>query len=142
MFKVIPFKKEHMIPLLDQDINKVHKAGFMSGKMDELEKIHSFTMIYDETILVCYGVIEIWKKRGQLWTVFNQESKFHFVPIIRAAKRLFLESEFDRIEMAVPVPFETGHRRARLLGCTMETRNAPKYFPNGEACSLYAWIRG
>lgn len=141
MFKVIPFKKEHVIPLLDQKINQSQKVHFLSEKVNDLEKMHSFTMCWNDEVLVCYGVVPIWDKRGVLWVVFSETSKFNFIPIIRATKRLLRSSEFDRVEMAIPCHFEVGHRRARLLDFTLETKIAKKYFPSGEDCTLYAWVR-
>lgn len=142
MFNIIPFKRDHVLPLFEQKINLSSKDSFLSCNVDQLENLNCYTMCWNEEVLACYGAIKIWDRRAALWTVFNEKSKFHFVPIIRAAKRLFIESPFDRIEMAVPISFEIGHRRARLLGCTVETERAKKYFPNGEDCTLYAWIRG
>lgn len=141
----VPFNKSHIWPLLHQPINADIRAGYEGGLAALLEKQeHSATILRDDgSAMVCGGVIKMWEGRGCVWTVFNEEAKSCFVPVFRGM-RAFLRSQmvnYRRLELAVPVGFTIGHRRARLLGFTEECHLARSFLPNGEDCALYSMIR-
>lgn len=142
MHKIIPFKAEHLAPLLDQSINQDVKAVFLGGFADHLETIGgSATGLVDGKVAVCGGVWKYWENRGQIWTVFNQDYKDNFLPVFRILKEFLDQSNYDRLEMSVPFGFEIGKRRAKLLGFTLECERARKYLPNGVDCALFARVK-
>lgn len=142
----VPFQRYHILPLLQQSINADIKEGYEQNLASLLEKggMGASILRDDGSAMVCGGVIKMWEGRGCVWTVFNEEAKSCFVPVFRSMRR-FLQSQmanFNRLELAVPIGFTIGHRRAKLLGFTEECHLARKFLPNGEDCVLYAMIRG
>lgn len=147
-FKLIPYKKEHILPLMSQRMNASIRDSYVGGLAEVLESYQgpsgsSTTGILHGKTMVCGGVIRIWEGRGCVWTVFNEESRDCFVPVFRGIRKFLAEQMkiYRRLEMAVPVSFEIGHRRAKLLGFKVECHLARKFLPDGEDCVLYALVR-
>ena len=142
-FQLVPYRAEHVLPLLDQSMNSDIRDSYVGGLAQLLETHPSVTGVVNGIPMVCGGVIKMWEGRGCVWTVFNEESRRCFVPVFRGIKA-FLKGqlrEYRRLELAVPVSFEIGHRRAKMLGFRVECHFAEKFLPNGEDCVLYAMIR-
>jgi hypothetical protein len=141
---LVPYRQEHILPLLDQEINRQHKDAYMGGLALQLENFPGASVFGKaDQAMVCGGVIPIWQGRGYVWTMFSENSKNCFVPVFRAMQK-FLKLQmvlFPRLEMAVPLGFETGHRRAKLLGFEIETPLAKSYLPGGEDCTVYVMLR-
>ena len=144
-FKLTEYRREHLIPLMDQASNIANKKVYVEdGLAAFLETQHGYTGLIDGKPMVCGGVLKLWEGRGYVWTVFNEEAKHCFVPIFRGISRV-LKTEllrYRRLEMAVPANFEVGHRRAKLLGFKVECALAEQYLPGGEDCVLYSMLRG
>lgn len=141
MFKIVPFKKEHLEPLMLQKINAYLPEWIKKGHAVEMEKAGAITIMVNGEITVCGGVNYIWEGRGQIWSIFSETCKKNFLPTFRGIRSYLDDSPFKRIEMAVPCDFELGHRRAKLLGFKLECERAEKYLANGEDCSLYARVK-
>jgi len=143
MSKLIEFKPEHLLPLLNEPINTHLKGWFMSGVIYEIKD--SVTFFYNDQVMFCGGITPYWEGRGQVWSVFSERSKHHFVPTFRVI-RSYLNNQlglnYRRIEMSVDVDFEIGKRRAEMLGFRLEVERAKQYLPNGKDCALYAMVRG
>lgn len=144
MFDLIAYKKEHVLPLVEQDINASIRALYKGGLAKTLESFTSVTGTYKGVPMVCGGVFKLWEGRACVWTVFNEQSKTCFVPVFRGIKTfLSLQlNEYRRLEITVPVDFEVGHRRALLLGFKQECALAKSFLPDGTDCSLYSMVRG
>lgn len=138
------YTPEHILPLLDQPMNAAIKAGYLGGLAQLVEQFPSASVMRENEAMVCGGVIKMWEGRGYVWTVFNENAKTCFVPVFRGMHRFLREqlNTFRRLELAVPVGFEIGHRRAKLLGFKVECELAKSYLPNGEDCVLYSMVRG
>ena len=142
-FHFIPYRKEHVLPFMEQSMNADIRDAYLSGAAEMLEGTPAQTGVLNGVPMVCGGVIKLWEGRGLVWTVFNDESKDCFVPVFRGIRRFLAEQMkiYRRLELSVPVSFEIGHRRARLLGFKVECHLAPKFLPNGDDCVLYAMVR-
>jgi hypothetical protein len=141
MFKIIPFKKEHIIPLLDQPINLHVKDLFLGGLAEKMEADGASTGFYNDEVMVCGGVSIIWPGRGILWTVFNEKSKQCFVPVLWGIRKWVDEYPLRRIEMSVPTGNENARRRALLLGFELEAEFMRSFLPNGGDCSLFSKVK-
>lgn len=144
VMNLVPYKKEHALQLAAQPMNAEARASYEGGLAELLEKHSSMTVMVNDMPMVCGGVIEMWKGRGYLWTMFNEQSKRCFVPTFRGIQK-FLDiqlEKYPRLEVAIPVSFKLGQRRAELLGFKMECPLAKKFLPNGEDCVLYSMVRG
>jgi|ERR1700677_4664655 len=138
MFKQVPYKSEHLKFLLEQKMN-AHLRSSLLPLLEAFEKSEAVTGLSDGVPMVCGGVLPYWKGRGQVWCVFNEESKASFVPVLRGIKKFLDGVDFNRIEICVPCDeeiTETAARRAQLLGFEIECLRAKKYLPTGEDCVL------
>jgi hypothetical protein len=144
MFKQVPLKKEHMEYLLNQKANFESKY-FLLSKLDMIESDkYSVTGLLDEVPMVCGGVLQYWENRGQVWCIFNEQSKHSFVPVLRGIKKFIDNLPFRRIELSVDCdgPYtEVGVRRAKVLGFDVECLRAKKYLPAGTDCVLMAKVK-
>ncbi len=141
MFELVPFKRDHLTMLAKQQINSFLPDLIKSGQDIELEKTLAFTGVVKGEIMVCGGIVHQWAGRGQLWSVFSADSKKNFISTFRGIQNFLNSAPYDRIEMAVPVHIEVGHRRAKMLGFEVECRRAKRYLPDGTDCVLYARVR-
>jgi hypothetical protein len=139
MFELIKFKMEHILPLLNQPINK--KAGFTKEMAETAQTYESYTALVNGEPYWCGGIVKCWEGRGQVWSVFSEKSKYNFLPLFRGLKRSIDKLSYNRLELAIPCDFEIGKRRAQLFGFKLECEKAKKYLPNGVDCALYAWVR-
>jgi hypothetical protein len=143
MYKVVPFSEQHILPLLEQPINRGLKDFFLSGRARELETSGSVTLMRDGQVLLVGGVLPLWEGRGIVWCMFNEESRNFGVTVFRHLRRyvdLKLKT-FRRIEVCVPYDFDHGKRRVEMLGFKLECAHARKYLPDGSDCALYAMVR-
>lgn len=146
MFKLEPFRAEHILPLLDQPINGVWREKYLgtAGLLGWLETQVSFTGSIGGKTVVCGGVTQYWPGRGHIWTMFSEESKVCFVPVFRGIRRFLkdqLKENFHRIEVSIPCDFSQGRRRAELLGFRLECGFAEKYMSDGADAALYSMVR-
>ena len=142
MFRMIPFREEHLLGFCDQSSHKgVVRAWVDSGQAKSLEGPTSFSADWDGKILACGGIVKYWEGRGLIWVVFNEESKTSFVPLFRGIKRWLDEQPFTRIELSVPIDFPLGQRRAEMLGFELETPRARKYHVDGKDSVIYVLIK-
>jgi hypothetical protein len=144
MIEMIPYRAEHVLSLVGQSINANIENSYREYLADFLEEQGGgATITQDGVPMACGGVLKLWEGRGSVWTVFNEHSKNCFVPVFRNIKRYIRSSanNYRRLELAVPLDFDIGHRRALLLGFKIETPLARKYLPTGEDCVLYSFIQ-
>ncbi len=141
MFELVPFKKEHLEPLMLQKINAYVPEWVRKGHAAEMEKTGAVTVLVNGEITMCGGVTYIWEGRGQIWSIFSETCKKNFIPTFRAIRKYLDSSPFRRIEMAVPYDFELGKRRAKLLGFKVECERAEKYSSSGADHTLYVRVK-
>lgn len=144
MIEVVEFKKEHMIELVNEPHNAMLKPMIQEAQLAAIEGAKlSYSILESSTkkVLFCGGVSEYWKNRGECWAVFHDHVKDHFVQIHRAVKRYFQMVDVGRIEAAVKVDFEEGHRWIKLLGFKKEAECLKRYLPDGSDVSLYVRIK-
>lgn len=146
MFKLVPFKGEHIMEVLKDPINAAFVESHSRAELHQwLEaQDYSFTGFLDDKVAVCGGITPYWPGRGHIWTMFNGETRENFLPVFRGIQDFLssqLEKNFHRIEVSIPCEFELGRRRAELLGFRLECEFAEKYLPDGRDASVYSMIR-
>lgn len=141
MYKLVPFKKEHVLPLSKETINSYLPNWYTSGQAEEMEQTHAFTAMKGDEIMGCGGITKLWTGRGHLWCILSEKTRKDFVGTFRLIQKFIKEQPFKRVEMSVPYGFSQGHRRAIMLGFKVECERAEKYLPNGDDCTLYAKIK-
>ena len=141
MYNQIPFKEEHLKPLMTQKINAYLPEWVANGHAKEMEKVYAFTGLWNGEVLVCGGITKTWPDRGFLWCIFSETSKRNFMPLFRGLTKFLEEQPFRRVEMAVPYDFAIGHRRAKMFGFEVECQRARKFLPDGTDCTLYVRLK-
>ena len=143
MFRVYDFEPEHICPLIVQPMNKELADWYENGTAEKLKKkTKAFTGAIGDEIMICFGAMPLWKKRGALWTILSQNIRKHSVAVYRGLRQAIEEQPwFDRIEMDVPIDLKIAHKRARFMGFELECARARKFSPEGEDRALYAWVR-
>lgn len=88
------------------------------------------------------GFIPQWPGRAQCWALISKHMRHGALPIVRRMQQEVDEyaQHCARLEMQVRHDFHAGHRLADMLGFKVEVMHAPKFFPNGDAATLYARI--
>lgn len=145
MSELVDFKAEHLVPLSSEPMNAFLKEWINGPLGKTLESTESKTFIYKDQVMVCGGITPYWSGRGQLWTVFSEQSKDNFVPVFRCIRRWLdslLDGNYRRIELSVDIGFDIGKRRAEMLGFFMETELARQYLPDGKDVSIYSLVKG
>ncbi len=145
MSEILKFKASHLDSIIDQPMNCGLKAWFLNGPAQHLEKTESVTIMVKNEVMGCGGITPYWEGRGQLWGMFNENSKTNFVPVFRLMKHWLnyqVEHKYRRLELSVTPELEIAHRRAKLLGFKLECARAKHYLPSGDDCALYSMVRG
>jgi hypothetical protein len=146
MFEVRKLKLEDLEQLSKEPLNRHVKQWFERGTAQawaqQPETVSAF--VHNE-LMACAGFTEFWTGRAYLWALFSSKAEHHFVTVFRGVKRFLNNSPYRRIEMDVPLGDEftyRAHRRAMLLGFTLECARAKGYRPNGGDSALYAFVKG
>lgn len=144
MIEVLKFKAEHLGYLKEQEATAYLKKYTTPEQDKMLENGMAYTCVSAEEprrVLMCAGVIEYWKNRGEAWAVFDVNCKKEFVYIHNVVRRYLDICPVRRVEAAVDVGFLPGHRWIRSLGFKLEAPVLKAYRQEGSDVSLYARVR-
>lgn len=144
MIEIVPFKKEHMHELLREPHNHFLKTLLTEAQLEATEHTGlAQTVLRKSTgkVLCCGGVTEYWPGRGECWCTFTQDCRSEFVAITRTAIRLFESVPVKRIEAAVELHFNEGHRWIKALGFKLDAPLLQAYFPDGKDAVLYSRVK-
>ena len=140
--EVVKCTLDHLKFLVDQDTKMGLKLYARNESMEYAAKSpHSYTAIHEGIVMLSAGVHEYWEGRGEAWAMFNEHCKPHFVTLHSIIKRYFHITPIRRIEAAVELDFEPGHRWVKALGFQKEADILKSYTPMGKDCSLYARVK-
>lgn len=139
--EVIEFKAEHLDLIALQESQQYLRAHMEPGMGVYLESLQAFTGIADGVVVACAGVLPYWEGRGLAWAYLGETAGRHMASVHRAVKRYLEVAPFNRIEAAVDVEFEEGHRWIQMLGFKLEAQHMAKFRPDGGAASLYARVK-
>ncbi len=143
MFELVKFKKEHLQCMVDQPENLYLKEWLSNGHADEMEaQRSSFTGLVKGKPAVCGGVVELWRDRGCIWSVFNTDFRTNFLPVFRGVKHFLDRFPCKRLEMAIACQNDSAVRRAKLLGFEVEALRARSYLPDGSDCVILSKVVG
>lgn len=110
---------------------------------EALATYHGISAWRSGVCLAAGGFIPQWPGRALCWALISKHVRKGIVPIARrmAAEVETYNQHCARIEMQVRHDFRQGHALARMLGFTVETDFAPKFFPDGAGATLYVRLR-
>lgn len=139
---VVPYKAEHLTGILVQDSQQYLRGYLNPAHAEAVEAYPAFTALDGNRVLGCAGILPLWNGRAQSWAFLAGGLERHFISIHRAVKRYLDVCGVRRIECAVDVGFEEGHRWAEMLGFKRETPEPMLgYREDGGACFLYARVQ-
>lgn len=104
-----------------------------------IESGFAYALVDGGEVFACAGIIPQWEHRAVAWALVGQAAGRHMIELHRAVSQSFRQHPFRRIETAVTVEFDEGHRWAQLLGFRREGLMR-SYTPEGEDCYLYARV--
>lgn len=141
MVTIKPYKAEHLTELMEADANVYLKNVLSPEHLTALQCKWAFSAIDERGRVLCSaGVNELWKERGEAWAIFHPKCKDEFLSIHNAVKRFLTTCPIRRIEAAVKLEFEQGHRWIKALGFQLEAPCLKAYSPDGFDMALYARV--
>lgn len=136
----VPMKAEHV--LLLGELVSAHSITDLTAEMAVmLEDVGGVTAIHEGEVLGIAGIMPKWEGSGVAWAWLSRGWLRHARAITEEIQRALDASELDRVELAVKVNFDRGHRWARRLGFILETECARKWGPDGASYSIYARVK-
>lgn len=139
--RVEKLKADDLKKLLERRAKSFLGVGLTEAQVISLEASeHTYTAFFDGKPIICGGVTEYWRNRGEAWAVVDPECRQHFVSIHSAVKRFLDICPVTRVEAAVEIGFEAGHRWVRALGFKYEA-TCRKFLPDGQTALLYSRVR-
>lgn len=140
MTELINFKKDHLLELLEEDNNHYLGGILSSPHAEAIENLGTaFTVMRDDgKVICCGGITDYWPGRGEIWCVFTKNCTKEFIAIHRAGLKIIKNYAGKRIEAAVEIGFEKGHRWIRALGFTLDAPFLKSYLPTGGDVALYS----
>ena len=142
MIYAVQFCAEHIRALRAQPSQQWLAATASDRDLRLLENQYATTVMEDGRPIACGGVLPIWENRGYLWSVISDTVDARSFRAVHAITKRALDGmPFRRLEAAVEVDFEPGHRWVRALGFELEAPLAKAFQVNGADCALYARVR-
>lgn len=139
--EVIRFKAEHILDInqQDHDSNTLDGLNIENYRFAEKQE-HSYTILANGIAVACFGAIVLWKNRAEAWAIIDKFSGKYFISIVKIMKRTIDLYGYKRLEAAVQLDFEQGHRLVKILGFDLEAPLMRKYGITGLDYSLYSRV--
>lgn len=144
MIYTVPFQARHFKALKIQSAQTELLHLLSEEAVRAWEGPYATTVMRDGTPVLIAGVLPIWEERAYLWSFLSDDiTPGEFVAVHRATKRSIDGLPYRRVEAAVEVSFEQGHRWVKALGFECETPDTvmKAFMPNGGDCKLYAKVK-
>lgn len=135
--RIVPYEPWHFRAIELRDYEKAFQTMLATPDgYPELLQGLAFTFI-EEKPVACIGVLELWPGVGEAWLSLSKRFEIGRPSRRWAALSRLIKVEFDkammshhRIQTAIPLDFEPGHRFVRHLGFEDEGLRR-KYGPDG-----------
>jgi len=140
--RIEPLSPDHLRKIQLHD-SQQYLAGSLNGSAPEKVVMigDGYSAIDDHgEVIYCAGVLPVWPGRGIAWAYISMHACRHMLKVTRSVRRYLEITPHRRIEAAVDVGFEEGHRWMRLLDFNHEGR-LEAYAPDGHDVDLYARIK-
>lgn len=141
MLKAVPYKPEHLTRMRLQEAQE-YLTPFLTPELaTSLASDYSYAAVDGDDVVCCAGLIPMWEGRATAWAYVGKVTPRRFVVLHKMVERFLQMCPFDRVEAAVDVKFEEGHRWVKALGFTLEAPAMRKFSPEGGDSALYARVR-
>ena len=138
----VPFQAEHLVALPLQTAQQWGRAYLQLAQLRTLENEWASTLMDDGEPIACVGPAVYWDNRALVWSFLSDRvCRGNFLTIHRLAKAYLAGLPFRRLEAAVDVGFDAGHRWATILGFVCEASKMEAFQVDGRDCALYARVR-
>lgn len=138
---VVPFKAEHFWDVEVQPSQAYVRQYVEQEHIKTLEDMQTFSCIEGDTVMACFGWLQIYPTRALLWAYLSKHAGPHMMSLTRIGKRTLQGLSYRRIEMEVDCEFEAGHRWAQMLGFHMEAERLKGFRMDGGDTAIYARIQ-
>lgn len=134
---------EHIRYIAPQPGDEYTKAIWLKHPeyMEALAENESWSVWAGPRCIFAAGIMPLGANIGCGWAIIGKDAGPYMLQITKAVRKVFDESEFDRIEFYVDCDFIPGHKWARLLGMTMEAARMRKHGLTGNDEALYARVK-
>jgi hypothetical protein len=139
---VIPYRAAHLLAIALRE-NGHHLLGYLTSKhAEDLEKTNAFTIMAGEKPIACYGMLEHWEGRFELWEyVASDATTDESAEVENAIKNFIGDHPGRRIEFYADNEFLVNHQRAKGFGFERETERIEKYWANGRTATSYVRVK-
>lgn len=138
----VPFEAAHLQHLVLQPAQQWCRSYLQGAELRTLENEWAATLMHDGRPIACVGPALYWENRALVWSFISTAvCQSNFLTIHRLAKAYLAGLPFRRLEAAVDVDFDAGHRWARALGFQLEAACMSAFQLDGRDCALYARVR-
>lgn len=139
----VPFKARHLLRMSIQPHQRDAIATLTEPELQALETPNTGTLLDDlGEPLVCCGAVQMWRDRAYVWCFLSERiTARNFRQVHTWARAFLAELPYRRVEAAVAVDFEAGHRWLRSLGFAPEAALMRAFDPVGRDHSLYALVK-
>lgn len=143
MIKLVPFKKEHYLRIIENSDQKHLTKYVTESDLESVEDSElSVSCFLGEELLGVGGIVLSHQERGEAWGIVAPDVKKHFYSLHSAVKQFLGRAKLRRIEAVVHNDYPAGHRWVRSLGFKLESTCMKSYSLDGKDASLYAMVKG
>ena len=144
--EIIQYKPLHAFELYDRQIRESEFVlsavpGWDEAAMRWAGMGPAFTLMVDNRVEACGGIIMIDETFGECWLLIPKSAYGIIIyrAIIKKLSELMKQCKFRRLQAFVLEGFDHGENLVKRLGFELEGR-LRKYGPNGENLHLYAKV--
>jgi len=126
--RLIPFRAEHLLRFLNRDGPLDEQLWLLVQKES---KGPAWSVVVDDGIIACGGVVIIWRGVGAAWVIFSEQMGDHALWLTRMTRRVLEDAiriyKLHRLETMVEASNEQYRRWVKVLGFTPENGVARAY---------------
>jgi hypothetical protein len=140
--EVVPFEAWHIT-----NLEQAGALGWLKSYLREEHKKHLETTLAfsclgdDRRVIGCAGVVAYWPNRGEAWALLARGYTREFLFFHNSVRRFLDVCPIRRVEAAVVLGFQAGHRWVKALGFQLEAPVVRAYQPDGSDVALYSRVR-
>lgn len=140
MTRLIRFEAWHARALKDHGGQEALLASTSDAELVGLESAgDAFTILDDERIIACGGIIRCNRFRGVAWGLLQKDCPRTFFAVHRHVIQVLDAQPYAIVATYVKPTFMQGMRWAPMLGFKLERPYIPYWFPDGSGAS--EWVR-
>lgn len=123
--KIISYKPEHFLTLRNtcdyfQQLHSLYSFGSPADVARIYMRGPAYTLLKDDVIIGCAGVMKLWKGVGDAWMLATPLVQTHPKLVSKTVKKklneIIQDMRFERVQGIVRKDFEAGHRWIKWLG--------------------------